>query len=109
MSLKKWANYLFHRDFTPYKEILQEIKLGVVSEEDANILIEMLKDIDKGEGKLLWNYEEGQEWSLVGAEVTYNGQNRTSFSTKGSMKNALFLKFPEDAVKPQYFIYLCWN
>lgn len=112
MSLShiEWPNYFFHNDFSVYAELLNSIPLGPLSDEHIQQLIGAFSIVDTGEGREYWTTEDGtNEWSLQGAQVIYNGDNKTSLPTRFNMQKALGLVFPETSVGPVGRLFLVWN
>lgn len=104
-----WANYLFFSDFTPDKDALVDLPVGVVDEHAATILAATLSVHDLGNGRALWTDQSNPEWGLLGAQIVYNGPNQTGFASNGAYDHVLLLKFPDTQAAPQGTLALQYN
>lgn len=89
-----WPNYLFFTDFSNDAEQLIKVPTGVLSASDATLLVAALSTHDTGPCRALWNAEEGQAYSLAGANVLFNDKNHTNLPTNGRYGYALVLQLP---------------
>lgn len=107
--MSDWPNYLIRQDFTARGNALASIPTGVLDENGQRLLAAILTEVGVQEDKDKWNLDPASlEYSLVGAEVVYNGPNKYILPTFSFFKNALGLKFPAHSVAPTGAIYLCW-
>lgn len=108
--MDNWLNYLIRQDFTEMGELLQDIPLGLLDESNQRFLASALAEYGPAEDKDKWNLEESVfEFSLFGAEVTYNGPNSNSLPTLSLFKHTLCLTFSERSTAPVGRLYLCWH
>lgn len=108
--MDNWLNYLIRQDFTDMGELLEEIPLGPLDENNQRFVASCLAEYGPVADKDKWNLEESiSEFSLFGAEVTYNGPNSTSLPTFSIFKHTLCLVFPARSTAPVGRLFLCWN
>ena len=108
--MSDWLNYLIRQDFTEIGELLEDIPVGPLDEANQRFLASALSEYGPVADKDKWNLEESVfEFSLFGAEVTYNGRNSQSLPTLSLFKNTLCVVFSERSQGPVGRLYLCWN
>ena len=108
--MDNWLNYLIRQDFTEMGELLQDIPVGPLDESNQRFLASALSEYGPVADKDKWNLEEAvTEFSLFGAEVSYNGLNNTSLPTLSLFKRTLCLTFSERSTAPVGRLYLCWH
>ena len=104
-----WLNYLFFVDMSDEADTLEHVPTGVLSQDNATLLAAVLSTHDTGEGRALWTDKPGTEWSLVGAQVVFNGENNTGLPSNGLFNHVLILKFPDASTAPVGEIVLNYN
>lgn len=104
-----WPNYLFFADFSTDQASLVDLPLGPVSQDTATLLAATLSTHDTGEGRALWVDKANPAWGLVGANIIYNGVNKTSFASNGAFDHVLLLEFPDTQTSPQGIVALNYN
>lgn len=76
-------NYFFHTDFSKYGEVIKNYPLGFMNKPDADSLVAIFDELDKGEFRKEWNARDLKiPFNLRYAEITYNGKNSQSWPTK---------------------------
>lgn len=102
--------YMYGYDFTDHKDILETYPEDLVLDEFSTEFLELIKLVDKGDGKDLWNLDpESTAWSLHGAEIVYAGINSASLPTNTSYKYVLGIKLRDDVTTPPGTMYLHYN
>jgi hypothetical protein len=89
-----WPNYLFFTDFSADAASLSAVPVGELSESDATLLAASLSSHDTGAARALWNANEGEPYSLLGAKVVFNGDNHTNLPSNALFKQALIVELP---------------
>lgn len=103
--------YMYPYDFTANRDALLAITSGsTLTSDQATALVNMIKAVDTGVGKALWNADAAQTaWSLAGAKVFFNGINTAALPTNSKFKYALGLELRSDVTIPTGRFYLQYN
>jgi hypothetical protein len=108
--MNDWPNYLIRTDFTGIGDQLAKIQLGEMDIINARLVTTALSTYGPEAERSLWNTQpDSNEFSLLGAEVLFNGLNKHSLPTFSIFKYALCISFPARSVAPCGRFYLCWN
>lgn len=108
-QIERMTDYLFHSDFTKHAEILKDMAVGKIDESTAVFLASVLQDVDSGKGRALWNAQPTKDWSLLDAEIVYNGTNSRSYPTKFKFSQVLVINFHDTERVPFGRMYVQYN
>lgn len=104
--------YVYPFDMTEWRDELLMIEDDghVLTEAEAQSLVDKLKAVDLGAGAALWNSDsESTEWSLDGASVFHNGLNSLAYPTNQAYKYVIGIDFKEGNTIPSGRMYLHYN
>lgn len=107
-----WLNYFFGTDFSGSRETLEGYEVGKVfdEEDEALGLVSVLSEHDTRDTQGEWTSEDPEnEFSVLFAEVVYNGANDSDLPTNALYEQVLILELKDANLEPRGRLYLQYN